>query len=91
MKTCNRCKESKPLEEFTRRSESPDGRTPSCAKCISERRKERRAQGLVGNAEPTLTTDQKKHVYMSVILRMKAQGLTSDKTTNEMLARVGEL
>lgn len=91
MKTCNRCKETKPLEQFTRRAESKDGRTPSCAKCISERRKERRAQGLVGHNEPTLTTDQKKHVYTSVILRMKAQGLTSDKTTNEMLARVGEL
>lgn len=91
MKTCNRCKETKPYEEFTRRAESPDGRTPSCAKCISERRKERRAQGLVGKNDPVLTVEQKKHVYTSVILRMKAQGLTSDKTTDEMLARVGEL
>jgi hypothetical protein len=91
LKTCNRCKETKPYEEFTRRAESPDGRTPSCKVCISERRKERRAQGLVGNAEPVLTVDQKKHVYTSVILRMREQGLTSAKTTDEMLARVGEL
>jgi hypothetical protein len=38
-----------------------------------------------------MPTEQKKHVYTSVILRMREQGLTSAETTDEMLSRVGAL
>ena len=90
MKTCLKCQEQKPLEQFNRRKESSDGRTPQCKVCISARRKQIRIEGP-GQALPDLSVDQKKHVYTAVILRMKAQGLASSETTNEMLARVGEL
>lgn len=90
MKTCLKCGESKPLEEFNRRAESSDGRTPRCKVCISERRKQIRVEGP-GQALPDLSVDQKKHVYTAVILRMREQGLATSKTTDEMLARVGEL
>lgn len=33
MKTCNRCKEEKPLEEFGKRKDSPDGRKYYCKSC----------------------------------------------------------
>jgi len=90
LKTCRMCKESKALEEFNRRKESRDGRTPTCKMCIADRRKQIRIEGP-GQALPDLTVDQKKHVYTAVILRMREQGLASSRTADEMLSRVGEL
>lgn len=92
MKVCSRCQEPKELVEFNRRKESKDGRTPNCKPCIKLRRQEVKLQGAIRtfpHATDHLTSDQKKTMYSDVILRMKAQGLTSDKTTDEMLARVG--
>jgi hypothetical protein len=90
LKTCRQCKESKPLDEFNRRAESKDGRAPRCRLCTTARRRQIYREGP-GQTLPDLTTDQKKHVYTAVILRMREQGLASSETTNEMLARVGDL
>lgn len=83
-KSCSMCKQAKPLTEFNKRAESPDGRTPSCKKCIKARRK-----GYSGGHETSaLTEEQKKLVYMGAILRMKDYGLVSNRTSEEMLDRV---
>lgn len=34
-KTCSRCQEEKPLEEFPRRARSSDGRAPACSSCVA--------------------------------------------------------
>ena len=91
MKTCSRCRQAKPLSEFNARKESPDGKTPSCKRCISERRKDIRTGKNVSYVGPELTPEQRKHVYTDVIVRMRQQGLTSEYTTNQMLERVGNL
>lgn len=36
-KTCNKCGEEKPLEDFPKRAEAPDGRRAECRKCYSHR------------------------------------------------------
>lgn len=50
MKTCQRCKEQKPLTDFNKKASKPDGLNPWCRKCVSDYRKdkynERKAQGL---------------------------------------------
>lgn len=89
MKTCSRCKESKPLDAYNSRKASRDGKMPSCKLCTAARRKRSRIEGT--HLEPELTTDQKKHVYTEVIVRMRQMGLTSARATDEMLERVGEL
>lgn len=91
MKTCTQCDEEKPLTEFNKRKESRDGLTPSCRRCISQRRKALDTGLVVSTVAPRLSRDQKKDVYTAVIVRMREQGLTSMHTTNEMLERVGEL
>lgn len=91
MKTCTRCEKPKPLTEFNRRRESRDGLTPSCKPCIAQRRQDVRTGQGVSSVGPELSPDQKKDVYTAVIIRMRKQGLTTDYTTTEMLARVGEL
>lgn len=90
MKTCRKCKGSKPLAMFNRKAESRDGHAPTCKSCVALKRKEAAVRGT-GPAMPDLTPEQKKHVYTSVILRMRNNGLASSKTADEMLARVGEL
>lgn len=40
MKQCNRCSESKPLDDFCVRSKSKDGRQPWCKECSTKRFKE---------------------------------------------------
>lgn len=40
-KRCSRCKQWKPISEFSKRKESKDGLQPWCKKCKSEYRKER--------------------------------------------------
>lgn len=94
MKTCRTCGEDKPLDEFPIRKDSQDGYRPYCKLCYAGRLKDVRTMKRElpkSYVNPTLTTDQKKHVYTAVILRMREQGLTSSKTTDEMLARVGEM
>jgi hypothetical protein len=97
LKTCKTCGENKPLAQFPQRKDSKDGYRPYCKLCYAGRIKEVRATPKKFKAapesytNPTLTTDQKKHVYTAVILRMKNQGLASGKTADEMLARVGGL
>lgn len=44
MKTCYRCKLEKPLEEFYKRSDKPDGRQNRCKKCDYARYLERLAE-----------------------------------------------
>jgi hypothetical protein len=36
MKQCTKCKQTKPLTEFQKRSETKDGRYQHCRKCVSE-------------------------------------------------------
>ena len=33
MKTCNKCKETKPLDQFSRRADRPSGKRSNCKKC----------------------------------------------------------
>lgn len=40
MKTCTKCGETKPLEEYHRRANVRDGRTSSCKACVSEQKRE---------------------------------------------------
>lgn len=89
MKTCSRCKETKPLDAYNSRKASKDGKMPSCKTCTNTRRKRARVEDM--HREPDLTTDQKRHVYTEVIVRMRQMGLTSARATDEMLERVGEL
>lgn len=97
MKTCATCGKDKPLAQFPKRKDSKDGVRSYCKPCYAARIKEVRAAPRKYNyapepySNPVLTTDQKKHVYTAVILRMREQGLASEKTTDEMLSRVGEL
>ncbi len=92
MKTCSQCDEDKPLTDFRKRKDAKYGVTPACKMCMSKRRKDlKTGGGGVSNVTPQLTTDQKKHVYTSVIVRMRQLGLMSDVTTTEMLERVGSL
>lgn len=94
MKTCKDCGETKPKSAFPLRKDSKDGCRPYCKPCHALRIKDVKTKQVSTppkQREPSLTTDQKKYVYTAVIQRMKAQGLTSDKTHDEMLARVGEL
>ncbi len=91
MKTCSQCKESKPLDAYNKRKDARDGYMAACRPCDSELRKKRKNGRRISQVGPELTTDQKKHVYTSVIVRMRQLGLTSDVTTNEMLERVGSL
>ena len=44
MKTCCKCKEPKPLEEFSPRRESKDGRTSWCKLCMSKYMREKRTK-----------------------------------------------
>lgn len=93
-KTCRDCGETKPLEDFPKRKEAKDGVRLDCKPCYAIRLKTGRTanKGKPKNyISPTLTTEQKKHVYTAAILRMREQGLTSSKTTDEMLARVGDM
>jgi hypothetical protein len=90
LKTCTKCKETKPLDGFNRRKHSKDGRTPSCKACLQKRRKQIRIEGP-GQCFPTLTSEQKRDVYTSVILRMNSMGIASEETAKQMLARVGEV
>ena len=39
-KTCNKCGEEKPLEQFPKRAEAPDGRRAECRKCYTRRQME---------------------------------------------------
>lgn len=41
MKTCSKCKQEKPLEEFQKRKASKDGFTAACKQCLSEYDKQR--------------------------------------------------
>lgn len=83
-KSCSMCKQTKPLTEFNKRAEAPDGHTPSCKLCIKARRK-----GMSGGSEiSNLTEEQKKLIYIGAIQRMQDYGLVSSKTTEEMLERV---
>lgn len=36
-KTCNKCGETKPLDDFPKRKDSPDGRRAECQQCYSKR------------------------------------------------------
>lgn len=45
MKTCSKCKESKALEEFNKRSASPDGRNAWCKVCLKNYERERYQNG----------------------------------------------
>ena len=40
IRTCTKCNEEKPLEDFPQRDGSPQGRSPSCRLCQSERQRE---------------------------------------------------
>lgn len=42
MKKCNKCKESKSLEDFSKAQKSKDGRTAMCKLCLYTKRKEER-------------------------------------------------
>ncbi len=86
MKTCKTCKESKDFTEFYKKAAAADGHQYHCKDCQKER--QRTGGSLL---EDTITPEQRKDVYTAVILRMRKQGLTSDVTTNEMLARVGDM
>jgi len=44
MKTCNKCKQTKPIDQFHVNSFAPDGRKYSCAECESIRNKKLRAE-----------------------------------------------
>lgn len=46
MKICKRCDLEKPTEEFSKQSNSVDGRYPHCKKCDSDRKKLRRLNNL---------------------------------------------
>lgn len=44
MKTCTKCREAKPLDEFSRNKASRDGRRPDCKECWSAYRAANRAR-----------------------------------------------
>ena len=44
MKTCSKCKEVKPLDEFHKQKKAKDGRQSECGACANERMKEYRAR-----------------------------------------------
>jgi hypothetical protein len=39
MKTCNKCRAEKPIEEFSRNHSCKDGRKSHCKKCEAEQKK----------------------------------------------------
>lgn len=39
MKTCSRCKEDKPISEFTKRRASKDGYTSACTQCLKKQKR----------------------------------------------------
>lgn len=42
MKTCNRCGEAKPLDQYHRQTASRDGRRAECKTCVAQRARDRR-------------------------------------------------
>ena len=50
-KVCNRCHKEKPLSEFYRRAESPDGYQYTCKTCLMEVRDSRRDQARARQRE----------------------------------------
>jgi len=91
LKTCNTCRETKDFTEFGKRRESKDGHAPRCTLCVKARRKKLATGEVISKFGPELEPEQRRHVYMSAIIRMRQQGLVSHKTTTEMLERIGEL
>lgn len=44
MKTCNKCKDDKPLEDFHKRSELSTGRVNTCKVCLKLAQEEKKKQ-----------------------------------------------
>lgn len=84
MKTCKSCKQSKEYTEFYKKAAAADGYQYNCKEC-------QRTRQRIGEGANRMTRKQKKKVYMAAIIRMRQQGLTSAFTTDQMLARVGEM
>lgn len=61
VKTCRTCEQDKPLGEFWRDRDAPDGRRRDCARCAQAKKRHRITQGPSRPAQPRRRAPQKPY------------------------------
>lgn len=90
-KVCVTCELIKPLEDFHRRRDRPDGRQSTCKACHKTRQRTWKRPKEEHMGEIQLTDNQKRELYSGAVLRMYEMGLISKDTTVESLERIRDI